>query len=166
MAALARDELDVVTDVTSRINELHRRIADMVGRAAPTLLAMPGVGSLTAAKFVGEAAGITRFTSAATFARHAGIAPIPVWSGNSKGRARLTRSGNRQLNAAIHRIALTQTRLDGLGHTSYQKAAEGMSSPEDLRYLTRCLAHMVYNHLTTDAHLHSTHTPTCQPATA
>ena len=40
-------------------------------------------------------------------------APVPVWSGNTAGRVRLTRSGNRQLNAALHRIAITQIRIEG-----------------------------------------------------
>jgi transposase len=115
VAELARDELADVVELTARINQLERRIAARVEQVAPTLLAMPGVGALSAAKLVGEAAGITRFKSEAAFARHAGIAPIPVWSGNTNGRVRMTRSGNRQLNAAIHRIAVTQIRLDGLG---------------------------------------------------
>jgi transposase len=151
VAELARDELADVVDLTVRINELERRIAGLVEKAAPTLLAMPGVGALTAAKIVGEAAGVTRFKSEAAFARHAGIAPIPVWSGNTKGRVRLTRSGNRQLNAAIHRIAVTQIRLDGLGKTYYEKKkADGMSTPEALRCLKRRLARIVFNHLNTD----------------
>lgn len=151
VAELARDELADVVDLTARINQLERRIAHLVADAAPTLLAMPGVGALTAAKLVGEAAGVTRFKSEAAFARHAGIAPIPVWSGNTRGRVRLTRSGNRQLNAAIHRIAVTQIRLDGPGRAYYEKKkAEGMSTPEALRCLKRRLARVVFNHLTTD----------------
>lgn len=151
VAELAREELADVVDLTTRINQLERRIAGLVEQAAPTLLAMPGVGALTAAKLVGEAAGVTRFKSEAAFARHAGIAPIPVWSGNTKGRVRLTRSGNRQLNAAIHRIAITQIRLDGLGTTYYEKKkAAGMSTPEALRCLKRRLARIVFNHPTSD----------------
>jgi len=151
LAELARDELADIVALTARINSLERRIATLVAHAAPTLLAMPGVGALTAAKLVGEAAGITRFKSEAAFARHSGIAPIPVWSGNTKGRVRLTRSGNRQLNAAIHRIAVTQIRLDGPGKTYYEKKkAEGMSTPEALRCLKRRLARIVFNHLTAD----------------
>jgi transposase len=151
VAELAREELADVIELTARINQLQRRIAGLVEHAAPTLLAMPGVGVLTAAKLVGETAGVTRFKSEAAFARHAGIAPIPVWSGNTAGRVRLTRSGNRQLNAAIHRIAVTQIRLDGLGKTYYEKKkAEGMSTPEALRCLKRRLARIVFNHLTTD----------------
>lgn len=163
VAELAREELADVVELTGRINQLERRIGELVAQASPTLLAMPGVGSLTTAKLVGETAGVSRFKSEAAFARHAGIAPIPVWSGNTKGRVRLTRSGNRQLNAAIHRIAVTQIRLDGLGKTYYEKKkAEGMSTPEALRCLKRRLARIVFNHLTTD---HAA-AGTCLPAAA
>lgn len=163
VAELARDELADIIGLTTAINDLERRITTLVTDAAPSLLAMPGVGALTAAKVVGEAAGVTRFKSEAAFARHAGIAPIPVWSGNTKGRVRLTRSGNRQLNAAVHRIAVTQIRLDGLGKTYYdKKKAEGMSTPEALRCLKRRLARIVYNHLTTD----QARAAICQPTAA
>ena len=151
VAELAQDELTDVVELTSKINQLEQRLTALTAQAAPSLLAMPGVGVLTAAKIVGEAAGVARFKSEAAFARHAGIAPIPVWSGNTAGRVRLTRSGNRQLNAAMHRIAVTQIRLDGLGKAYYEKKkAEGMSTPEALRCLKRRLARIVFNHLTTD----------------
>ena len=151
VAELARDELADVVALTTKINELEQRLTALTAEAAPTLLAMPGVGVLTAAKIVGETAGVARFKSKAAFARHAGIAPIPVWSGNTAGRARLTRSGNRQLNAAVHRIAVTQIRLNGLGKAYYdKKKAEGMSNSEALRCLKRRLARIVFNHLTTD----------------
>lgn len=163
VAELAREELQEIIEHTAKINAYAKRIEALVAVAAPTLLAMPGVGALTAAKLVGEAAGVSRFKSEAAFARHAGIAPIPVWSGNTKGRVRLTRSGNRQINAAIHRIAVTQIRLDGLGKTYYQKKkSEGMSNPEALRCLKRRLARVVFNHLTAD---HAT-SRTCLPAAA
>lgn len=166
LAELARDELADVIELTGRINTLERRIQGRVKSAAPSLLGMPGVGALTAAKLVGETAGVARFTSEAAFARHAGIAPIPVWSGNSAGRVRLTRSGNRQLNAAVHRIAVTQIRLDGRGKTYYKKKTnEGKSTPEALRCLKRRLARVVFNHLTTD-HTNKTATGARHPAAA
>jgi transposase len=124
-----------------------------VRQIAPVLLALPGCGELTAAKLVGEVAGVTRFKSEAAFARHAGVAPIPVWSGNTAGRVRLTRSGNRQLNAALHRIAVTQIRLQGLGQTYYRhRQAAGDSNTEALRCLKRRLARVVFHHLHTDHH--------------
>lgn len=151
VAELAQDELADVVELTGTINQLEQRLANLTAEAAPSLLAMPGVGVLTAAKIVGEAAGVARFKSEAAFARYAGIAPIPVWSGNTAGRVRLTRSGNRQLNAAMHRIAVTQIRIDGLGKAYYEKKrSEGMSTPEALRCLKRRLARIMFHHLTAD----------------
>lgn len=167
VAELARDELADIIELTVRINSLERRIAQRAAKAAPSLLALPGVGVLTAAKLVGETAGVARFKSEAAFARHAGIAPIPVWSGNTAGRVRLTRSGNRQLNAAIHRIAVTQIRLDGLGRTYYEKKkSEGMSTPEALRCLKRRLARIVFNTLKTDNNTVQTPDRGLRPAAA
>src|SRR4051794_40403736 len=151
LAELAQAELAEVVELTGKIDALAKRIERRTVQVAPTLLAMPGAGPLSAAKVVGEAAGVTRFHSEAAFARHAGIAPIPVWSGRTAGRVRLTRSGNRQLNAAVHRIALTQIRLDGLGQAYYRKKkAEGMSNCEALRCLKRRLVRVVYGHLHSD----------------
>ena len=164
VAELARDELADITRLTEAINALAKRIGERVRVIAPALLALPGCGELTAAKLVGEAAGVTRFKSQAAFARHAGVAPIPVWSGNTAGRVRMTRSGNRQLNTALHRIAITQIRLDGLGQAYYRKRlTAGDSSTEALRCLKRRLARVVYHHLHTDQ---NNRNQPCQPAAA
>ena len=164
IAELARDELADITRLTETINAMAKRIGERTRAIAPVLLAMPGCGDLTAAKLVGETAGVTRFKSEAAFARHAGVAPVPVWSGNTAGRVRMTRSGNRQLNAALHRIAVTQIRLDGLGQTYYRhRLAQGDSTPEALRCLKRRLARIVFGHLHTD---HKNRTKPCQLAAA
>jgi transposase len=164
VAELARDELTDITRLTEAINALAKRIGERVRQAAPVLLAMPGCGELTAAKLVGETAGVARFKSEAAFARHAGVAPIPVWSGNTEGRVRMTRSGNRQINAALHRIAITQARLDGLGQAYYRKRlAAGDSSTEALRCLKRRLSRVVFHHLHTD---HQNRQTACQTAAA
>jgi transposase len=75
VAELARDELADIARLTEAIDALAKRIAERVRTVAPTLLAMPGCGELTAAKLVGEAAGVTRFSEAAS--RATGVAPIP-----------------------------------------------------------------------------------------
>lgn len=164
VAELASDELADITRLTEAIDTLAKRIGARVRAIAPALLAMPGCAELTAAKLVGETAGVTRFKSEAAFARHAGVAPVPVWSGNTAGRVRMTRSGNRQLNAALHRIAVTQIRLDGLGQTYYRhRLAAGDSNPEALRCLKRRLSRAVFGHLHTD---HQNRIQPCQPAAA
>ena len=152
LAELARDELDDIIRLTDAINALGARISQTVEDVAPQLLALPGCGALTAAKLIGETAGVARFKSEAAFARHNGTAPIPVWSGNTAGRVRLNRCGNRQLNAAIHRIAITQIGMtDSAGQTYYRKRlAAGSSTTEALRCLKRRLSRIVYTRLQAD----------------
>lgn len=91
VAELARAELTDIIRLTGEINTLAQRISARVHQVAPALLEIPGCAELTAAKIVGEAAGVTRFKSEAAFACHAAVAPIPVWSGNTAGQMRLSR---------------------------------------------------------------------------
>jgi transposase len=78
---------------------------------------------------------------------HAGGAPVPVSSGRTD-RHRLSRGGTRQLNAALHRIAITQLRLPGPGQTYYQRRhAQGDATGEAVRALKRRIARSVYQHL-------------------
>lgn len=152
VAELAADELADIIRLTAAINALHKRITAAATAAAPTLLELHGCAALTAAKLVGETAGITRFSSEAAYARHNGAAPIPVWSGNTAGQVRLNRAGNRQINAALHRIAVTQISMTGsAGHTYYHKRiAEGKTKTAALRCLKRRLSRIVFNRLHTD----------------
>jgi transposase len=102
------------------------------------------------AKLVGETAGIGRFRSSAAFARHNGSAPVPVWSANP-GRYRLSRGGNRQLNVALHRIAITQVRIDGRGRDYLAKRiAAGDSKTEAIRALRRRISDEVYRRMRAD----------------
>jgi transposase len=148
---LARELLDDIEALTVRANALEKEIAALVTVQAPALLELPGCGPLTAAKIVGETAGVARFATEAKFAMHAGVAPIPVWSGRTKGRVRLNKAGNRQLNAALHRIAVTQIRLNGLGRAYYDKRlAAGDSKTEAIRCLKRRLSRIVFTTLNHD----------------
>jgi transposase len=142
---IALEELADIGSLTSRINLLEKEITELVRAQAPQLLDLPGCGPLTAAKLVGETANPTRFRSEAAFAMHAGAAPIPASSGKTN-RHRLARGGNRQINAALHRIAVTQIRLDGLGRAYYQRRrTSGDTTMEALRALKRRLARIVFN---------------------
>jgi transposase len=91
VARLALEHAHAVRDLIRRVNDLEREIKELVTTLAPTLLAMPGCGVLSAAKIVGETADVTRFKSKDAFARHNGTAPLPVWSGNRE-RFRLSRA--------------------------------------------------------------------------
>lgn len=148
---IARDVLADIIAGSGKIDELEKRITTLVTDRYPNLLAVPGCGPLTAAKLAGETANVTRFRSEACFAMNAGVAPLPVWSGNTKGRVRMSRTGNRQLNAALHRIAVTQIRLDSLGRAYYRKRLDsGDSTVEALRCLKRRLARIVFHALHAD----------------
>ena len=151
VARLARELTDRCRQLTLEINQLEQEIAALAATLAPTLLQICGCGPLTAAKIVGETAGIDRFRSAAAYARHNGTAPLPVWSSN-RSRHRLSRTGNRQLNAAIHRIALTQAQWhpDAQALLARRKA-QGDGGLEALRILKRRLSDVVYRALKTDA---------------
>ena len=92
------------------IDELDQRARATDAALAPALLELPGCGAITAAKLLAEIGPIDRFKSDAQLARHSGVAPLEASSGRIQ-RHRLDRGGNRQLNAALHRIAITQTRI-------------------------------------------------------
>jgi len=148
LAELAREEFQEMSRLTDAAQEMARRIGERVRVAAPALLEIQGCGELTAAKIVAEVAGIERFKSEAAFARYIGVAPVPHWSGDTIGNMRLGRRGNRQLNAAIHRIAIGQVSRNGLGKTYYQRRlAEGDSPQRALRALKRRLARVVFTQL-------------------
>jgi len=159
IAELARAELTDIIRLTTEVNALEKRLSDQARALAPRLLELAGCAELTAAKILGEAAGISRFKSEAAFACHTGVAPIPVWSGNTEGQVRLSRSGNRQLNAAIHRIAVTQIRMEGSqGHAYYQRLiAAGKTKAAARRCLKRRLARTVYQALHADHRTRSQH---------
>ena len=159
---IAAECLADIRALTVRERALQRELAARVAVVAPRLLELPGCGVLSAAKLIGETANRDRFRSEACFAMHAGVAPIPASSGKTD-RHRLARGGNRQLNAALHRIAVTQTRLDGLGREYYQRRrANGDTKMEALRALKRRLARVVFNLLGPD----QAATGACLPAAA
>jgi transposase len=165
VAEIARAELADIVRLTTEITALESRLGQRAEQVASTLLDIDGCAQLTAAKIVGETAGIERFKSGDAFACHAGVAPIPAWSGASEGQMRLSRSGNRQLNAAIHRIAVTQIRMQGSeGHAYSQRLiGDRKTKAAARRCLKRRIARRVYQALLTD---HQTRNQAPQPAAA
>jgi transposase len=151
VARLARTLTERCRQLTIEILQLEHEIAALTEKLAPSLLAICGCGPLTAAKILGETAGIERFKSSDAYARHNGTAPLPVWSSN-RSRHRLSRSGNRQLNAAIHRIALTQAHWHPPAQALIaRRRANGDGGLEALRVLKRRISDVVYRALKADA---------------
>ncbi len=144
---IARELLRSIRAQSRRVKELDREISALVKEHAPQLLAVPGCGVLTAAKVLAETAGVNGLDSDAKLARLAGVAPIPVSSGK-RDRHRLDRRGNRQLNCAFHRIAVTQGRVhEPAQRYLARKQAEGRSRMDALRCLKRHIARSVWRAL-------------------
>ena len=162
---IARELTERCRMLTVEINALERELTTLTSELAPELLALPGCGALTAACLVGETAGALRFASEARFAMHAGVAPVPVSSGRTD-RYRLNRRGNRQMNCALHRIAITQMRMHEPAQAYMaRKRAEGKSKREALRCLKRHLARTVWHALRAAEARRQTMLETLEPST-
>jgi transposase len=148
---LARELVRRCAALGRELRSLERELDTRVREQAPELLELPGCGPLTAAKLVAEIAGVSRFATDAKLARHAGVAPLPASSG-ARHRHRFDRRGNRQLNSAFHRIAVTQARIHPEARTFLErKRSEGKSNREALRSLKRHLVRRVHRLLSPPA---------------
>jgi transposase len=148
---IARELVGRCRSLTRTILALDRELQERIDDAAPGLLTLPGCGPLSAAKLMGEIGPIERFDTDAQLARHAGVAPLEASSGKHR-RHRLDRGGNRQLNCALHRIAITQARVHPPARAYLErKQGEGKSRREALRCLKRQLARTVYTTLKSEA---------------
>ena len=144
---IARDLVGRCRFLGRAIGELERELATLTAQTAPALLELPGCGALTAAKLLCEIGPIERFRTDAQLARHGGVAPLEASSGRTR-RHRLDRGGNRQLNCALHRIAVTQARMHPPARAYLErKQTEGKSRREAIRCLKRQLARIVFNTL-------------------
>ncbi len=149
---IAHETLLRIRQLTRDITGYERELDRLAHQHAADLLQIEGCGPLTAAKILGETAGITRFRSEACYARSAGTAPIPISSGR-RDRHRLDRGGNRQLNLAIHRIAIYQARRSPQARAFLdRKQAEGKTRREALRCLKRHITRRIYTTLMTNQH--------------
>src|SRR5215210_5575331 len=146
---LARELVSGCRALNREIAELDRQLEQRTAEVAPALLELPGCAAVTAAKLLAEIGPVDRFRSDAQLARHSGVAPLEASSGRTQ-RHRLDRGGNRQLNAALYRIAITQARYHAPAREYLErKQAEGKSRREALRCLKRLLVRVVFQTLKT-----------------
>ncbi|HLY48831.1 MAG TPA: IS110 family transposase [Solirubrobacteraceae bacterium] len=165
---VARDELRRIRELTRAERALERELAAAIKQLRPDLLAEEGIGPTTAAMLIGRTAGAQRFPTDGHFARQAGAAPIPASSGRTS-RVRLNRGGDRQLNCALHRIAVTKARIDPATRAYLdRKLAEGKTRREAYRCLKRHIARRVWHLLsqTPDERTAPTMAIHCNPPTA
>ena len=128
--------------------ELDELLGELVAKTAPELLALHGVGTVTAAALM-VAAGDNpaRLRSGAAWAHLCGMAPLEASSGKVV-RRRLNRGGDRQANAALWRIAMVRMRSDPRTRAYVERRVEeGRSKLEIIRMLKRYIAREVYRHL-------------------
>lgn len=153
---MARELVSDVRALEVRLKRLTKLITDTITEHGTTLTQTDGVGPIVAAKLLGRTGRAARFPHSSAFANYAGVAPIEVASGG-RGRHRLPRGGDRQLNYALHLIALTQTRMPtSAGHVYYhRKINEGKTPKEAMRCLKRRLADHIWRTMITDERKHA-----------
>jgi len=133
-------------DIDLKANQIN--LTELTSEHTPSLLAMHGVGAVTAAIIMTVWSHPERIRSEAAFAMIAGTCPIPASSGNTV-RHRLNRGGDRRLNRAINTIALTRMRTDqGTREYVECKTAEGRSKREIMRSLQRYITRQIHRTLT------------------
>jgi transposase len=138
---------ELVRDIRAlmrRCEALEAELAPMVKAHAAPLLAIPGVAVLTAAKLIAEIGPVDRFQNDAQLASYGGVAPLDASSGRQR-RHRLNRTGNRQLNCALHRIAVTQARIYAPAREYLaRRSSEGKTTKEAMRALKRFIARRIF----------------------
>src|SRR5438094_860158 len=150
---ISRELVGRCKTLTRSVLALDRELEKRAQTLAPRLLEIAGCGPLSAAKLLCEIGPIDRFRTDAQLARHAGVAPLEASSGKHQ-RHRLDRGGNRQLNCALHRIAVTQGRVHPPARAYLErKQSEGKTRREAIRCLKRQLARTVYTTLKTESAL-------------
>lgn len=146
-ARMVRELAHEIEHLSDQVHALDDEIAELLAEHGNPLADLMGAGNLITATVLAHAGDVRRFRNAAAFARFCGVAPIPVGSGQSH-RHRLHRGGNRQLNAALYRIAIVQQRHHPDAQRFLErKMAEGKSKREARRALKRHLANAVYRRL-------------------
>jgi len=161
---IVREQIIQLRGLTRQIDTLARELAQLVIAHRPKLLDEMGCGALTAAILIGHTAGNERFRSEASFALQTGTAPIPCSSGK-RTQHRLNRGGDRQLNHALHIIAITRAQRDPATKIYLaRKEAEGKTTKGALRSLKRHLARHFYQ-LLAEPPTDQPRPATCKPIT-
>jgi transposase len=125
---IARQLLADVRRLDRQVKTASQTIRTAVGEHGTTLTEVFGVGAVLAAKLLGHAGDITRFPDRDHFASYSGTAPVEASSGDVR-RHRLNRGGNRQLNTALHLIAVCQIPDSSPGQAYYQRKLVEAKTP-------------------------------------
>ena len=131
--------------MTAEIRHLEKELERLTCKIAPALVDAFGVGPDTAATLLITAgSNPDRLRSEAAFAALCGVSPLPASSGKTN-RHRLNRGGDRQANAALHRMVVVRLRYDPQTKAYMERRTkEGMSKAEIIRCLKRYVAREVF----------------------
>src|SRR6266516_300292 len=136
-----------VLGLDAELGELDRELEAIVSALVPELLAECGVGPVCAAQLLVSSGDPSRMVSEASFAALAGTSPVDASSGQQQ-RHRLNRGGDRQLNRALHVIALSRVRYHGETAAYHQRlVASGKTTREARRCVKRMLARYFHRKL-------------------
>ena len=156
---LAAEQLAELVAVEKKIKASTDELKAMVLARGSTLMDLPGVGPVVAARILADVGDVARFADRNRFASWTGTAPLDASSGEQI-RHRLSRAGNRKMNHMIHIAAATQIRLDTPGRAYYRrKLAAGKTRMEAMRCLKRRISDAVYRQLVADAQSRRTGAP-------
>jgi transposase len=145
---LALELLEDVRRLDAQLKESHKRIKMAVRTSSTSPTDVYGIGPVLACALIGYTGDISRFKNRDQFAAYNGTAPVEV---SSAGRVthRLSRRGNRQLNHAVHMVAICQIRQTDSDDRIYfeKKVAEGKTKKDAIRSLKRQISNTVYRQL-------------------
>lgn len=157
---LAWDLVREIRGLDARLAAIREQIVEALEVHPSRLLAVDGVGPVLAARLIGRCGRASRFPNADTFASYAGTAPVEASSGD-RIRHRLSRSGDRKLNSALHLVAVTQVRMTNSAGRRYydRKISEGKTHKEAMRCLKRKIAGHLRRLMLTDERDRTTTAP-------
>nr|WP_067479739.1 IS110 family transposase [Nocardia amamiensis] len=123
---LAKDLVADIKRYDAQLAQNASAMDELLNVHGTTLREIPGIGPVMAARIIGRTGRVRRFGTAAAYANYTGTAPIEVASADST-RHRLSRHGDRELNSALHTIAMIQIRMRGSAGRNYydKKIAQG-----------------------------------------
>ncbi|MDE0171466.1 MAG: transposase [bacterium] len=151
--ALAWDLVLEIRSIDTRLGAVTTQMTGALQDYPTQLLEVDGIGPVLAVRLIGRCGRASRFPNADAFANYAGVAPVEVSSGH-RAVHRLSRSGDRKLNSALHLVALTQVRMrNSAGRRYYdRKINEGKTHKAAMRCLKRKIASRVWRLMLADGH--------------
>lgn len=160
---LLAEHIKMISELRKRDAEATQELRHLIEVRGSTLPELPGLAERSAAELLVEVGDARRFTSGG-FARFNGTAPLPASSGEGGDqpiRHRYNPAGNRRVNAALPRMAITQLRCEPRARQLYTNARQaGHTKKEAMRILKRHLSNVVHRQMLRDLRTGASPSPT------